>query len=391
MTEAVQLPADHVLHRIQRGALAAGVVALGLCGVGGFLSPTQFLQSYLIAYLFWFGIAMGSLGILMIHHVAGGAWGAVVRRVLESATRTFPLLAVLFVPLLLGMHELYVWSRPEVVAHDVALQHKSLYLNVPFFLVRTALYFGVWITVATFLNRWSMEQDRSADPRVTFRMELLSRGGLVAVGLTMTFASFDWIMSLEPDWFSTIYGVLTIGGQLVSGMAFTIAIAALLMNDGRGPLGKVMAREQFHDLGKLLLAFIMLWTYFMLSQFLIIWAGNLPEEIPWYLNRTQGGWLIVAVLLILTYFVMPFLILLSRDLKRRPRSLATLAVGVIVAGIIETFWMVAPAFHPGHLTINWMDLAMLVGVGGIWLSFFVWQLKGRSLVAIHDPSLPEHA
>jgi hypothetical protein len=391
MTETVQLPPDHVLHRIQRGGLVAGVLSFGLCGLGGFLSPVQFFHSYLLAYLFWLGIVIGSLGILMIHHVAGGAWGAVVRRVLESATRTLPLMAILFVPLLLGMHQLYEWSRPEVMAHDPVLQQKSIYLNVPFFLVRAAIYFVVWLVVAAFLNRWSLEQDQSGDPRLTLRMELLSRGGLVAVGLTMTFASFDWIMSLEPHWFSTIYGVLTMGGQLVTAMAFTIVIASLLAGDDSGPLARVMSADQFHDLGKLLLAFIMLWAYFMLSQFLIIWAGNLPEEIPWYLNRTQGGWVFVAVGLLLAYFALPFLILLSRDVKRRPRALAKLALGVIVAGFIELFWIVTPAFNPGKLTIHWMDLLTLIGMGGIWLFVFVWQLKGRSLVAVNDPSLPERA
>jgi hypothetical protein len=390
MTEAIVLGPDHVLHRVQRGALVAGLLSLALCALGGFLSPLQFFRSYLVAYLFWFGIALGCLAILMIHHVTGGAWGAVIRRLLESATRTLPLMALLFLPILLGMHQLYQWSRPEVVAHDPILQQKSLYLNVPFFLGRAVLYFSVWMILVRYLNRWSLEQDRTVDPGPTRRMELLSRGGLVLVGLTMTFASIDWIMSLEPHWFSTIYGVLVMGGQVVTAMAFMIPVAALLAN-GRGPLAEVMSNEQFHDLGKLLMAFVMLWAYFMLSQFLIIWAGNLPEEIPWYLSRSQGGWQWIAILLILGYFVLPFLILLSRDVKQHPRLLTTVALGVIGARFIDLFWMVMPAFHPGAFSIHWMDFVTLIGVGGIWVAFFIWQLKGRALVAIHDPSLPEHA
>lgn len=385
---AFTLAPDHVLHRVQRGGLVVGVSALGLCALGAVGSPDQFFRSYLVAYLFWFGISLGSMAILMIHHIAGGAWGAVIRRLLECSTRTLPLMALLFLPLVLGLHSLYEWARPEVVAHDVVLQHKSMYLNVPFFLARAVFYFAVWLTFTVFLNRWSLQQDSSDDPRLTRRMELLSRGGLLAIGLTMTFASIDWVMSLEPHWYSTIYGILIMGGQVLSALAFVIPMAALLVD--RGPLADVIHTEQFHDLGKLLLAFVMLWAYFSFSQFLIIWSANLPEEIPWYLNRMRGGWQVIGVAIIVFHFVLPFLILLSRDVKRRANVLALVALGVMAVRFVDLFWMVTPAFNPGRITMHWMDAATLVGVGGIWLSVFIWQLKGRSLVAIHDPSLPEH-
>jgi hypothetical protein len=385
--QALSLGPNHVLHRVQRAGLIVGIVALGVCALAASAGPEQFFRSYLVAYLFWFSIGLGSMAILMIHHIAGGAWGAVIRRLLEGATRTLPLMALLFLPLVFGMHSLYEWARPEAVAHDPLLQHKSLYLNVPFFLARAAFYFAVWLTFTGLLNRWSLQQDSSTDPGLTRRLELLSRGGLVAIGLTMSFAAVDWVMSLEPHWYSTIYGVLIIGGQILNAMAFVIAVAALLVD--RGPLGGVIGTEQFHDLGKLLLAFVMVWAYFAFSQLLIIWSANLPEEIPWYLSRMRGGWEVVGIAIILFHFVLPFLILLSREVKRRANALAMVALGVMAIRFVDLFWLVTPAFSPSQITVHWMDAATLVGVGGIWLAVFVRQLQGRPLVALHDPSLPE--
>ncbi|HVO23506.1 MAG TPA: hypothetical protein VMW56_07740 [Candidatus Margulisiibacteriota bacterium] len=389
-TKAVLLGPEHALNRLQRGALLAGIIALAVCAGGGLASPTQFFRSYLVAYMFFFGIGMGCMAILMIHHITGGAWGAGIRRLLESGTRTLPLMLVLFLPLVLGMHQLYEWTHPDIVARDPALLHKAAYLNIPFFLVRAAFYFCVWLLLMRYLNRWSLEQDGTLDPAPARRLELLSRGGLLLIGLTMSFAAIDWLMSLEPHWFSTIYGILVMGGQVLSAMAFVIPLAALLAEEEGGPLAHVISKEQFHDLGKLLLAFVMLWTYFALSQFLIIWAANLPEEIPWYLKRLQGGWQWLGIAVILGHFVLPFLLLLSRDIKRRAGALAVVAVLVIVARFVDLYWMVTPAFYPKGITVHWMDALTAVGVGGVWLWFFVWQLKGRSLVAIHDPSLPEH-
>jgi hypothetical protein len=264
--QPIRLPPGHVLHRVRRASLAVGVLASVVCVLGAWPGPQQFFRSYLLAYLFWFGIAMGSLAILMLHHVAGGVWGAVIRRLLESGTRTLPLLALLFVPLTLGLPDLYEWAQPEHVAHDPILQHKSVYLNVPFFLARAIFYFVAWITLAVFLNRWSLQEDDAADGRAARRMELLSRGGLLLFGFTMTFAAVDWVMSLEPHWFSTIYGILVMWGQVLTAMAFVVPLTALLASPNGGPLAEVISTQQFHDLGKLLLAFVMLWAYFTLSQ-----------------------------------------------------------------------------------------------------------------------------
>jgi hypothetical protein len=387
-TSFVLMP-DHPLLRLQRTALTVGVLALALSAVGAAASPQQFFRSYLVAYLFWFGIPMGSLAILMIHHVAGGAWGAVIRRVLESSTRTVPALALLFVPLLFGIGSLYEWAHPAEVAHDALLQEKAMYLNVPFFLLRTAAYFVVWCVLVHYLNRWSLEQDTSSAPRLVRRLELLSRGGLVALVGTMSFAAVDWMMSLEPHWFSTIYGLVVMGGQLLVGMAFTICI--LLSLTERGPLDRVVSDEHFHDLGKLMLAFTMLWAYFAFSQLLIVWSGNLPEETPWYLKRMAGGWQYLGAAIIILQFLLPFFLLLSRRRKRDAGRLARVALLIIAASFVNLFWLVVPAFYPGKFSLHWLDIACLVGVGGLWLWAFVHQLKGRSILAVNDPKLPEFA
>jgi hypothetical protein len=296
-----------------------------------------------------------------------------------------PLLALLFLPVVLGVSSLYEWADAGKVAHDPLLQHKSVYLNVPFFLARAVLYFVVWSVFATFLWRWSNAQE-SGDEGAIGRLENLSRGGLVAVGLTFTFAAVDWAMSLEPHWYSTLYGVLLMGGCLLSAMAFMIQVTALLANGG--PLAEVVKPMQFHDLGKLMFAFVMLWAYFSLSQLLIMWSGNLPEEIPWYLKRMAGGWQYAGLVLILFHFALPFLLLLSREIKRSARILARVAAFVLCVRAIEVFWLIAPAFSPGQLHVHWLDFTALLGVGGVWLWAFTGGLRGRPLIVWNDPSLP---
>jgi hypothetical protein len=386
-TSAFDLAPDHVLNRVQSAALVvAGLGILG-CVVGVFASRLQFFQAYIVAYLFFLGIGLGSMAILMIQYITGGAWGAVIRRLLESATRTLPLMAVLFVPIALGLGDLYEWARPEHVAHDAALQHKSLYLNVPFFLGRAVLYFAAWLVTAYFLNRWSLEQDTAPDPRLTRRLEMLSRGGLLLYALTMSFAAVDWGMSLEPHWASTIYGVIFMGGQGLSTFAFVIPMAALIAT--RPPFSRVITAEQFHDLGKLMLTFVMLWAYFALSQYLIIWSGNLPEEIPFYLERTRHGWQWVAFLLVMIHFGLPFLVLLSRDVKRHARAVAMVASMLIVARLVDLFWLLRPGIVPeGGFALSWLDPTAVAAIGGMWMWLFVAQLKTRPLLPLNDPAIP---
>jgi hypothetical protein len=322
----------------------------------------------------------------MLHHLSRGAWGLVIRRVFEAASRTLPLLAVLFVPLLFGLDDLYPWARAETVAADEHLRHQAAYLNVPFFLARLAVFFGIWIAFATVLSRLSKRQDDTADPTLEWRMKVLAAPGLALYCLTMSFAAIDLCMSLDPHWFSAIYGVYVVGGQAVSAMAF--AIVAALYLSRRQPMSGALQPRHVHDHGKLLFAFTMLWAYFALSQFLIIWSGNLPEEIGFYSDRQSGGWNVVSLLLVIFHFAVPFVLLLSRDLKRDARKLACVAALLLVMRWVDLYWLIAPTFHANKLSLHWLDIAAPIAVGGLWLWRFTAELQTRSLLPINDPNLP---
>ena len=362
--------------------LLAGVVGAAACVIGGFFDSAQFYQSYLVAYLFWLGVALGCLPLLMLHHLVGGVWGFVIRRIVESGIRTLPIMALFFLPVAFGIHHLYEWSHAEAVAADPALQHKSLYLNVPFFLVRAALYFSAWLVFAYFLSRWSSEQDRTGRPELPRSFQLLSAPGILVYVLAMTFAAFDWGMSLEPHWFSTIYGLLLITGQVLSTLAFVIVIAALL---ARETSYDFFGSDLFHDLGNLLLAFTMLWAYMSFSQFLIIWAGNLPEEISWYLQRGSHGWQWVAAVLAVFHFAVPFVLLLARGNKRRREVISRIAIWVLVMRYVNDYWLIAPAFRSAVLP-HWMDVATVVAIGGLWLTVFFAELSKQTVVPLRDPN-----
>jgi hypothetical protein len=375
------------LARHQRTLLLAGAVGALVSLVGAFLNVMQFLQSYLMAYMLCLGVTLGSLALGMVHQLSGGAWGVVIRRPIGAAARVLPVMTLLFVPIALGMSRLYPWTNADLVAHDEVLHHKQVYLNTPFFLARAALYFLVWNVLSYFLNAWSLEQDRNPDPRIARRMQKLSAGGLLAYGLTITFAAFDWLMSLEPHWFSTIYGVLIMGGQGLSALAFLIV--ALVWLSRRPPLDRIVVAAHFHDLGNLLLAFVMLWAYFSFSQYLIIWSGNLPAEITWYTHRTQTGWRWVGASLILFHFAVPFVLLLSRAVKRDPQMLVKVAIAVLIVRLLDLFWLIAPEFHPAGVAVSWLDVALPLTLGSIWLGCFVWQLRGRAILPVHDPEFDE--
>ncbi|MCA1581094.1 MAG: hypothetical protein LC796_06800 [Acidobacteria bacterium] len=380
---AVSAGLRDAIARARRPALIAGLAGMIACAAGYFLAPAAFFPSYLFACMFCLGLALGCQAVLMLNHVTGGAWGIPIRRSLEAGTRTLPVVAALFLPLLPGLRSLYEWARPEDVAHDAILRHKQLYLNTGFFLARTVICFAAWMAFAFFLNRWSREQDERPTRGLSRRLQLLSSAGLVVYGLTITFFSIDWVMSLEPHWYSTMYGVLFIAGQALSGFAFVIALTVVLAR--YPPLSGFINRKHFHDLGKLMLAFVMFWAYVSFSQYLIIWAGNLPEEIPWYLRRLQGGWGWFGMALILFHFVLPFLLLLPATANRNPRILSSVALLVVFMRFVDVFWLVRPAATPGHFTLRWMDVAAPVGILGIWLFVFLGQLLRRPILPVNDP------
>jgi len=375
------------LDRIQRIALIAGLLGLAISGAGFWASRAQFFLSYLLGFVFWAGLALGCFAVLLLHHTFGAGWGFVIQRTLEAGTRTFPLVAVLFLPLLLGLHDLYEWAHVDAVAADPILRHKQPYLNVGFFIARAAFYFAAWIGVSTVLNQWSKRLDATGDPRLAARLRNAGPPGLLVYGLTATFAMVDWVMSLDPHWFSTMFGLMFIAGQVLATIAFATLIARLL-SDGE-PISGFARPAHFHDLGNLLLAFTMIWAYLSFSQFLIIWSGNAPETITFYKARSSGGWEWIALVLVAFGFALPFVILLSRQTKRRIRVLAVVAAIVLVMRFVDLFWVLTPTLHPGRLTLHGSDLAAPIGIGGIWLAFFIHQLKRRPLLPQGDPRMKE--
>jgi hypothetical protein len=371
--------------RLRRNALFAGGAGLVLSLIELVLNPTIFFHSYLLAFVFWLGWPLGCLALLMMHHLTGGGWGFLIRRVLEAGTRTMWLLAVLYVPLLLGLSHIYAWARPGATS-DPVLQQKHFYLNVPFFLGRSVVYFGAWLLIAFLLNRWSSEQDRSGDQKWVDRLESLSAPGIVIYGFTITFAMVDLVMSLEPTWYSTIYGMIFMVAQALVAMSFVVLITRRI-SEGE-PLATLATPVRFNDLGNLLLTFVMLWAYFSFSQFLLIWSGNLPEEISWYMSRAHGSWAALAVVLILFHFAVPFMLLLSRRVKRHS-ALNLVAGMLLVLTLFDIFWLVVPSFEPSALRVHWTDITLVIGMGGIWLWSFLGELAGRPLLPEHDPRLVE--
>jgi hypothetical protein len=383
--QSFQVPAS--ADQVRQRATILGVVGLVAMLVGAFTNIEQFFRSYLVAFVFWTSVPLGCLGLLMVQHLSGGAWGLVIRRILEAAARTLPVMAVLFLPLIAGLGHVYEWAHPEVVAADPILLGKEPFLNAPFWIVRSLIYFAIWSTMALLLTKWSADQDagRPGAP-LDHRFARLSGPGLVVYGLTMSLASIDWLMSVDPHWFSTIYGFIMIGGAGLAALAFVILTIFTLMREA--PMAGVMQEKHLHDLGKLTFAFVMLYAYFSFSQFLIIWSANLPEEIPFYIRRYQGSWQILFLTLVAGHFVLPFAILLSANIKRNLRRLSLVATLLFVMRILDVLFQVAPYYHD-RLTIHWIDVAAIVGLGGVWIAVFLFFLKGRPLLPVNDPYLRE--
>lgn len=369
--------------------LALGIIGLIGSAVGYFVAPDYFFRAGLVGCVFWVGISLGCLAISMLGHLTGGDWQVVIRRVLEASARVVPVPLILLFLLLLagGMSHLYEWADPGKVQADHVLQLKQPYLNPTAFYIRLAIYFVIWSGLAYWLSGLSRRQDQTQDLSLISRMKMISAPGLIIYVLSLTFASVDWLMSLQPHWFSTIFGFYLVASQALAGFAFLIIIAVLLSR--RGPMEGIYQPRHFHDWGKLTFAFVMIWMYFSYSQWLITWAGNLPEEISFFLARIRGGFGLLTLLIVLFHFVVPFSLLLSRDLKRNGRSLVLVAGTLLLMRWVELFWQVEPAFHERHAANDWLYVVVPLFIGGVWLFFFSRQLGSRPLLPIHDPYLPE--
>jgi hypothetical protein len=379
------LMAPPVVETIQTRSLFIGFIGAVASIAGAFLSPASFYSAYLTGYVFWLGLSLGCMAILMLHHLVGGGWSIVIRRILESGMMTLPMMFILFLPILFNLHKVYFWARPDVL-NDPKTDPKILeiahsYLNFNGTLIRYIIYFVIWIGMAYFLNRWSTEQDSTVG-QSTLRFRAMSSIGLVIYSLTISFAIIDWVMSLQARWISTIYGMIFMASEALSALCFCVVIETILAK--RKPMSEYLTDTEVHDHGKLILAFVMVWTYFNFSQWLIIWAGNLPEEIPWYMRRLNGGWEYVGLVLVVLQFAVPFALLLSRQLKREARTLVRLASWILLMRMVDTYWHIEPASFP-NFHLSWLHFTILAGMGGLWMAYFCHNLRARPLLPVNAP------
>jgi len=382
----IDLMTPPVVKTIQQRSLIVGLVFSAIAAVGAWSQPDQFFRAYLMAFMAWLGVTLGSMAILMLRHLTKGAWGMVIRRILGAAMRCVPLMAVLFIPLLFGIRRLYIWARPLQDISDKHLREHleeitKTYLSVNGYVIRAVIYFAIWWTLSYFLTKWSAEQDHPPMRDNSSRFKALSGPGLILYGFTITFAVIDWVMSIDPSWISTIFGLSFLIGEVLSALAFAIVVERILFR--YKPMSELLKPEQVHDHGKFMLAFIMVWAYFSFSQWLIIWAGNLPEEITWYMRRLNGGWGYVGLFLVLFHFAVPFVFLISRPFKRDITRLVWLAVWILLMRYVDLFWIIEPNFSVTfHLT--WLDIVVPIAMGGLWLAFFFRNLSSRPLVPAYD-------
>jgi hypothetical protein len=380
-----------VVKTITRRSLMVGVVFGMVAVILAFFRPEQFFRAYLLGFMCWLGVALGSMAILMIRHLTGGGWGMVIRRILGAAMRTVPLLALLFIPVILGIHKLYIWAQPlDRVADKHLREHlqdiTKTYLTTNGFIVRAVFYLAIWNLLSFLLSMWSRQTDRAGAPDNTSRFKAVAGPGLILYAFTISFAAIDWIMSLDPSWISTIFGLVILIGEVLSAMCFAVVVERILFN--YKPMSEMLSPDFVHDHGKWMLTFIMVWAYFNYSQWLIIWAGNLPSEITYYVRRLNGGWGYVGLIVVIFHFAVPFAILLSRPFKRNIRKLVWLAVWLLLMRYVDLFWIVEPNFSRAFL-LTPEDVIVPVAIGGFWLAYFFHNLGALPLLPAYDPSAVE--
>ena len=380
-----------VAKTIGRRSLVIGVLFSVIAVVGAAFQPQQFFRGYLLAFMAWLGVTLGSMAILMIRHLTGGGWGMVIRRVLGAAMRCIPLMTVLFVPILFGLPYLYVWARPLDGIADVHLREHlqdltRSYLSVHGVLIRALVYFAIWNLLSFLLTRWSREQDQPGARDNTSRFKAVSGPGLILYAFTISFAIIDWVMSIDPSWISTIYGLILLIGEVLAAMCFAVVVERILVN--YKPMSDWLTPDFVQDHGKWMLTFIMLWAYFSFSQWLIIWAGNLPDEITWYMKRLHNGWGTMGFILAVFGFCVPFVMLLSRPFKRNIRKLVWLAVWLMIIRWVDLFWIIEPNYST-TLTVTWADIVVPVAMGGLWLWFFFRNLASMPLLPVYDADAKE--
>ncbi len=365
--------------------MIVGIIGLLLGLVGFFVDRGHFFHSYLIAFVFWLSLALGGLFFTMLHHMVGATWSVVLRRFSENIMSMFLFLAIFFIPILFGIGDLYHWSHADIVAKNELLMGKTPYLNVPFFIIRTIIYFAIWVFLAGWFYRLSLAQDQEFEEGRLARMKRISAPGMVLFALTVTFAAFDWLMSLNASWYSTVFGVYIFSGSVLSVLAFITLLAIYLR--GKGFLVDVITVEHYHDLGKLLFTFVVFWGYIAFSQYFLIWYGNIPEETQWFRNRWGGWWQFITLLIVFGHFVLPFVVLISREAKRSLPVLTAMGFWLLFIHWVDLYWVVMPA-HPEHVISGlWIDIVLMAGIGGVFLWFFWRRMTGAALVPVNEPNL----
>ena len=387
----LDLTAPEVVKKISQRSLVIGGVFAVIAIILAFIHPDEFYRAYLLGFMCWLGVALGSMAILMIRHLTGGGWGTVIRRILGAAMRTLPLLFALFIPMFFGIHRLYIWAQPLGNIEDKHLrehlvQITQTYLTVNGFIIRAIFYFAVWNVLSFLLSKWSMQTDSPNAPDNSGRFKAVSGPGLILYGFTISFAAIDWIMSLDPSWISTIFGLIILIGEVLSAMCFAVVVERILFD--YKPMSEMLKPDFVHDHGKWMLAFIMVWAYFNFSQWLIIWAGNLPAEITFYMRRLNGGWGYIGMILVLFHFVIPFAMLLSRPFKRNIRKLVWVAVLLLFMGYLDLLWIIEPTFSK-TLAITVADVVVPIAIGGIWLWYFFRNLASLPLLPAYDTDAHE--
>jgi hypothetical protein len=390
-TPHLDLTAPAVVKKISQRSLVIGIVFAVIAVVLAFIRPDEFYRAYLLGFMCWLGVALGSMAILMIRHLTGGGWGTVIRRILGAAMRTLPLLFVLFIPIFFGIHRLYIWAQPLSNIEDTHLrehlkQITQTYLTVNGFIFRAVFYFVVWNVLSFLLSYWSKQTDRADAPDNSGRFKAVSGPGLILYGFTISFAAIDWVMSLDPSWISTIFGLIILIGEVLSAMCFAVVIERILFN--YKPMSEMLKPDFVHDHGKWMLAFLMVWAYFNFSQWLIIWAGNLPSEITFYLRRIDGGWGSIGLFLALFGFAVPFAMLLSRPFKRNIRRLVWLAIWLLLIRYLDLFWIIEPNFSK-TIALTLADVVVPIAIGGIWLWYFFRNLGALPLLPAYDTDAHE--
>lgn len=387
----LDLTTPPVAKTISQRSLIVGVVFGVIAVVLALIQPQQFYRAYLLGFMLWLGVALGSMAILMIRHLTGGGWGMVIRRILGAAMRTVPLLAILFIPVILGIHKLYIWAQPldhvtDKHLHDHLVDITKTYLTTNGFIGRAIFYFAIWNLLSFLLSHWSKQTDHAGAPDNTHRFKTVAGPGLILYAFTISFAAIDWVMSLDPSWISTIFGLIILIGEVLSAMCFAVVVERILFN--YKPMSEMLKPDFVHDHGKWMLTFIMMWAYFSFSQWLIIWAGNLPSEITFYMRRLHGGWGSIGLILALFGFVVPFVILLSRPFKRDIRKLVWLAIWLLLMRYVDLFWIIEPNFS-STLIVTVADIVVPIAIGGFWLAYFFHNLGSLPLLPAYDPSAGE--